>query len=60
MFEAIIKSPSPSGEGLGWGTNSDLRVSPPPPAPHRVKSAPRSSGHAGGMADPVRLKGRGF
>lgn len=54
--------PSPSGEGSGVG-----EVSPsahqrhgPTPTQCRVKDAPHPSGHAGGMADPTLLKGRGY
>jgi len=57
----IDKLPSPSGEELGVGPVHGLLAQHlgPTPTQCRVNSAPRCSGHAGGMTGPALLKGRG-
>jgi len=57
-----LESPSRSREGLGEGVSdghSSGDETSPPPTPHQVNDAPHRSGHAGGMADLVRVNGRG-
>ncbi len=51
---------------MGWGRepsgsqkNLFRQQTLPSPLPQRVNSAPRCSGHAGGMPDPKRLPTRG-
>ena len=54
--------PSPSGEGPGVGAIVLVLRPPHAPTPTQqgVNSTPCCSGHAGGMTDPLLLKGRGF
>jgi len=58
---AELESPSRLREGPGEGVSEHdaLASTSPPPARHQVNDAPHRSGHAGGMADPVRASGRG-
>jgi ATP-dependent helicase HrpB len=60
LAERWANIPLPLAGGVRGGpVPSSRTATSPPPAPREVKSAPRSSGHAGGMADLTRVNGRG-
>jgi len=63
QFKFHLSSPLPPAGGAGGGPIVDGPVSgltSPPLTQHGVNGAPRHSGHAGGMADPVLVNGRGI